>query len=93
MPNGHHVYLDGPMVGTLQKVVTSTAQQSLEFEPGEKFFYRGLGFETRKLLEWQIARSCLIPRSSAEIPHRHRVSWEIVYQEGGVSVSLMHGKT
>ena len=39
MPNGHHVYLDGPMVGTLQKVVTSIAQQSLEFEPGEKFFF------------------------------------------------------
>ena len=46
MPHGHHVYLTAPMVGTLQEAVASNAEQALESEPGVKFRYSSLGFET-----------------------------------------------
>ena len=46
MPHGHHVYTTAPDAETLEEVVASNAQQPLESEPGTRFRYSSLGFET-----------------------------------------------
>lgn len=46
MRHGHYVYRSAPAVGTLKEVVSSNARRPLGSEPGAKFLYSSLGFET-----------------------------------------------